>query len=114
MAHFYLLDENKKHYEVSLEQSLKLYEDFDMKITKQTRVNDDIRVSTVFLGFNHAPLFDNNGKRIINGTPVLWETMIFGGEHDQYQERYTSHEDALAGHQRALDLVNESITVEIK
>jgi len=97
MAHFYLLDKDKKPYEVSLEDSLKLYEDFDMKITQQDRINDDIRVSTVFLGFNHAPLESE--------IPVLWETMIFGGEHDQYQERYTSHEDALAGHQRALDLV---------
>jgi len=32
--------------------------------------------------------------------------MIFGGEHDQYQERYTSYEDALKGHQTALNLVN--------
>ncbi len=111
---FYLLDENKKPVKVSLQESFKVYEDLDMKITKQTRVNDDIRVSTVFLCMDHAPLFDDNGNPIEDGTPVLWETMIFGGEHDGYQERYTSHEDALAGHQRALDLVNESITVEIK
>jgi hypothetical protein len=33
--------------------------------------------------------------------------MIFGGEHDQYQERYTSYEDALEGHKIALNLVNQ-------
>jgi DNA-binding LacI/PurR family transcriptional regulator len=33
--------------------------------------------------------------------------MIFGGEHDQYQERYTSYEDALEGHKIALNLVNK-------
>jgi DNA-binding LacI/PurR family transcriptional regulator len=33
------------------------------------------------------------------------ETMIFGGEHDQYQERYTSYEDAVKGHQIALNLI---------
>ena len=38
------------------------------------------------------------------GDPVLWETMIFGGEHDQYQERYTSYEDALEGHKAAVKL----------
>jgi hypothetical protein len=33
--------------------------------------------------------------------------MIFGGEHDQYQDRYTSHEDALEGHQTALTLITK-------
>jgi hypothetical protein len=32
--------------------------------------------------------------------------MIFGGEHDEYQARYTTYEDALEGHQEALNLVN--------
>lgn len=93
---YYLLDKDKKPYPVSLEESYKLYNDRDMKITQQDKIGD-VRVSTVFLSMDHA--------RIGETTPVLWETMIFGGEHDGYQERYTSHEDALAGHQRALDLV---------
>jgi hypothetical protein len=97
MAFFYLLDENKKPYQVSLEQSLTVYDNLDMKVTKQDIVGH-IKVSTVFLGMDH--------RMIGESLPVLWETMIFGGEHDQYQERYTSHEDALAGHQKALDLVN--------
>lgn len=71
-----------------------------MKITKQDRFGD-ILVSTVFLGIAM------NGYNKID-PPLLWETMIFGGEHDLYQERYTSHEDALVGHQRAVDLVNSS------
>jgi hypothetical protein len=33
--------------------------------------------------------------------------MIFGGEHDQYQDRYTSVEDALEGHQTALTLITK-------
>ena len=57
-----------------------------------------IFVSTVFLGLDHAWNSD---------VPVLWETMIFGGEHDQYQERYTSHEDALEGHKKALTLITK-------
>lgn len=55
------------------------------------------RVSTVFLGLDHSY---NRGR----GEPVLWETMIFGGPHDGYQERYTSRDDALAGHAAALQL----------
>jgi hypothetical protein len=38
--------------------------------------------------------------------------MIFGGEHDQYQERYSSYEDALEGHQVALNLVNKLMEKE--
>lgn len=50
---------------------------------------NDVEVSTVFLGLDHA---------YTGGHLVLWETMVFGGEFDQDQERYTSYEDAVAGH----------------
>ena len=55
---------------------------------------DGVRVSTVFLGLDH----NYSGK----GPPVLWETMIFGGEHDGWQWRYTSREDAEVGHQAVI------------
>lgn len=54
-----------------------------------------IRVSTVFLGMDH-----NWGE----GPPLLWETMIFGGPNDSYQDRYSTREAALEGHKRALQL----------
>lgn len=101
---FYLLDDNKKPYQVSLAESYKLYENMDMKVTARDQVNEVV-ISTVFLGIDHNIL--NSSSNV----PVLWETMIFNGEHDGYQERYTSHEDALAGHQRALDLVKSAQTV---
>lgn len=50
---------------------------------------DDSRISTVFLGIDH-----NWGA----GPPVLWETMVFGGELDQEQVRYRSHDAAVVGH----------------
>ena len=50
-------------------------------------------VSTVFLGLDHA---------FTHGAPVLWETMIFGGPHDGYQDRYTSLKAARAGHAKAV------------
>jgi hypothetical protein len=59
---------------------------------------NEISVSTVFLGLDHS--WDNQGL-------ILWETMIFGGINDQYQERYNSYEDALEGHQRAIDLIKK-------
>ena len=66
----------------------------DERVVQQDIVGDGVKVSTVFLGLNH-----NFGK---DGPPVLWETMIFGGPHDEYQQRYTSKADALAGHATAL------------
>ena len=64
-------------------------------IVKQDTI-DEVLVSTVFLGLDHS----FSGEK-----PLLWETMIFGGNHDQYQDRYSSYEDALKGHQEALDLL---------
>ena len=49
-----------------------------------------VRVSTVFLGIDHG--FGDGSP------PILFETMIFGGEHDDYQMRYSTWEEAEAGH----------------
>jgi|SRR5215831_252787 len=59
------------------------------RIVAQDRIGD-VFVSTVFLGLS----FDGD----------LWETMIFGGPHDQYQRRYQSKHDAERGHTFALQL----------
>lgn len=56
----------------------------------------DVRVSTVFLGMDHS---------FGHGEPVLFETMIFGGEHDEYQERYHTLEESMIGHEKAVSLV---------
>lgn len=56
----------------------------------------NVEVSTIFLGLDHS----------FGGLPpILFETMIFGGEHDQYQDRYATWEEAEAGHLRAVALV---------
>jgi hypothetical protein len=57
-------------------------------------ITSKIYVSTVFLGIDH----NFTGE----GPPVLWETMIFNGARDGYQERHASKRDALAGHERAI------------
>lgn len=55
----------------------------------------DVRVSTVFLGLDHS--FDD-------GPPLLFETMIFGGPHDGFQERCSTWEEAEKQHQNASEL----------
>lgn len=59
-----------------------------------------VRVSTVFLGFDH---------NIFGDIPLLFETMIFGGEHDGYQERCSTWTEAEKMHAEALDLVRRKI-----
>ena len=61
------------------------------------------KISTVFLGIDHN--FDG-------GIPILWETMIFGGEHDGYCRRYSSKSDALEGHALAVLIAKGETTPE--
>ena len=49
----------------------------------------DVRVSTVFLGLDHS---------FGSGPPLLFETMVFGGPLDQEQDRYSTWDEAVAGH----------------
>jgi hypothetical protein len=63
----------------------------------------DATVSTVFLGLDHSFGF---------GPPMLFETMIFGGPHDQEMERYSTWEEAEAGHQRWVQKLSNNREVE--
>lgn len=60
-----------------------------------------IHVSTIFLGMDH-----NFG----GGKPILFETMIFGGKHNDYQERYHTWKEAELGHKKAVELVKSNKT----
>lgn len=54
----------------------------------------DARVSTIFLGLDYS---------LLESTPVLFETMIFGGEHDQEQFRWRTWDEARAGHVKIVE-----------
>lgn len=60
----------------------------------------DVRISTVFLGIDHS--FGGD-------TPLLFETMIFGGEHDQYQNRSSTWDEAEQQHAEALAMVRAKV-----
>lgn len=57
---------------------------------------DGKRVSTVFLGLDH--------RHFGEGPPVLFETMVFGGEgwSEESCDRYSTWQEAEAGHARAV------------
>jgi hypothetical protein len=50
----------------------------------------EAKVSTVFMGLNHR--FSGDGP------PLIFETLVFGGDHDGAMDRYSTWEEAEAGH----------------
>jgi len=96
---YYILDENKNTRKVSDEEFL----EWNSRNTEARRIALDelggMTISTVFLGLDYS--WDGSG--------VVFETMVFakGSPLDQYQERYTTHEEALAGHAKAVSMVRE-------
>lgn len=66
------------------------------RIVAQTG-NEALMISTVFLGLDH----NFYGR----GPPLLFETMVFGGEHDGDQWRCATWTEAEADHRRAVALV---------
>lgn len=64
----------------------------------------EAQVSTVFLGLDHR--FSENGL------PVLFETMIFGGPHDQFQHRWLTWHEATMFHDIIVKALKEGKTPE--
>ena len=95
----YLLDENNVPYEVTLEEYVNARP--DIKRVALDYVDDSIKISTVFLGWDHSFLDET--------APILFETMIFGGEHNDFQRRYSTYDEALKGHKSAVLMVKQSL-----
>ena len=55
-------------------------------------------MSSVWLGLNH-----NWG----HGPPLIWETMIFGGDYDEHQWRYPTRQTCLDDHERIVRALRE-------
>lgn len=73
---------------------------------RHTQINGEVRVSTVWLGLDHNMMGD--------GPSLIFETMVFGGEHDQEMERYSTEEEACAGHERMVDLATNTFDVDFR
>lgn len=62
----------------------------------------NVRISTIFMGLDYAYTLAR-----ISGqpqTPLLFETMVFGGVHDHLTRRYATREDALEGHRQIVQM----------
>jgi hypothetical protein len=86
MSKHYILDGHDAK-EAELFEWAKWFETSDRRV-KVTAI-DGVKVSTVFLGLDH-----NWG----DGPPLIFETMVFGGKFDQDQDRYSTWDEAIAGH----------------
>jgi hypothetical protein len=78
-----------------------------MKEILERRVGEDtikgVRVSTVFLGMIHAFCIEDKDQ--------WFETMVFGGEMSEHQERYATWAEALEGHARTVSKVQHLETM---
>ena len=85
----YILKDKKPVEETDLLKWAEWFETADRVVAK-TKIGEQ-EVSTVFLGLDHS---------FWGGKPLLFETMIF--PECEYQERYSTWEEAEEGHKRAV------------
>jgi len=95
---YYILNEDHEIIQATVQEWAVFFEDGEARRVAFDRFGNGIEVSTVFLGLDH---------RLGAGSPLLFETMIFYPEsnypQDEYQERYETWDESVAGHARALE-----------
>lgn len=88
--------------EITREQWASLFEDDSYKRVAVTHFESGRWVSTIWLGMDHS--FRPGGDEGI----LIFETMVFNGDGtmiDEYMERYSTEEQARAGHKRIEEMV---------
>lgn len=95
MSEYYKLTSDHKTVPCDMMEWAASFKDHEHWIVGKDTI-DGVLISTVFLGMDH-----NWG----GGYPLLFETMIFGGERDQYQERCSTWDEAVKMHEAAVRLV---------
>lgn len=96
MEHYILV--GKKTKPADLMTWARWFEAPEARIVKVENVGP-VRVSTVFLGIPHGT--STSG-------PLLFETMVFGGELDGEQDRYATYAEAEKGHAEMVERVKAS------
>jgi hypothetical protein len=103
-THTYILDEN---HGIKMEPSFiewgKWFATHSRTVNRDMYFDNDIvvTVSTVFLGIDHSAGTSR--------TPILFETMVFDGEHDGYRVRYHTWEEAETGHRKVCEMIEHNI-----
>ena len=90
---------------ISMEEWARRLGDREYKCVAVSEVpGTGITISTVWLGLDH-----NWG----DGPPLIFETMVFGGPNDQDCYRYSTEEEALAGHEARMKENNIIVLQEV-
>jgi len=95
---YYVLDGKTPVAEPNIIEFGKWFQTADRTVRK-TAIGDDVKVSTVFLGIDHRFIGD--------GPPILFETLVFGGEHAGLTVRYTTWAAAEIGHDEVVAQVEK-------
>lgn len=104
MIDHWILDDNGLPMPANTEQYVAFVErGIDARRIGLDTVNDQ-EVSTVFLMHDHSWW---------GGPPLLFKTMIFGGPHDMFCERYETRANAEAGHARVVAALREGRDPEV-
>jgi hypothetical protein len=90
---FYIL-EGKKAVKVASLDEWARRTDLENRHVGLTEIKPGLTVSTVFLGLDHRHTIFGEGP------PLLFETMVFENGEGGHQERYSTWEEAEAGHNR--------------
>ena len=98
MSDKYILNRKIPVKEPDLMKWGKWFETAERRVAK-TEING-ITISTIFLGLDH--------NYFGNEVPILFETMVFGGELDQEEERYSTWEEAVKGHDEMVKRVSNT------
>ncbi len=97
---YYVLDDSKNVIIANRRKSIDFFEDDKNRLVARDKMKSGI-VSTIFFNEDIEP-------RKEKVSPTLFETMIFTGPLDGYTEKYSSYDDAINGHKRAIAVLKNS------
>jgi hypothetical protein len=95
MSEHYVLNDDHTVRPAELMEWATAFNDMEKRRVARDQIGD-VWISTVFLGLDH---------QYGEGPPLIFETLISGGAYDQDMWRYSTWDEAVAGHQAAVDLV---------
>jgi hypothetical protein len=106
MSNYYILQGGKPVPVDDILTWAKWFEAHDQdRIVRQDRFASDVLISTVFLALNYTPF--------VGCVPILYELMIFGGPYNDYQERFSTKEEALARHMEIFEAMQKGTMAEV-
>lgn len=106
MSDFY----NREGVPISLDEFAVFTEDLTYKRVRHDYIGD-FMISTAWMGIDHS--FGSEGPILIFETMIFAVDSYTGGieDFDHYQKRYTTEEEAKAGHEEAIQVVLNRIRI---